>query len=152
MHTTYLLKRYLCVAILTMIGLAALRLALELVVDVQIGSALGIVTAIVPALDAGQTYGRRWEKRPENLYAWRMAAAFVALNFAAGLVLVLLTLSVTGGLGAFFDIVVSLGSLAMLGIMLVIFAIYLAASRYFFGYGAKLALKVAQEEAGKNQP
>lgn len=152
MHSTYLLKRYSLIAALTMIGLALLSTALSLIAGIQLGGTLGIVSAIVPALDAGQVYGKRWEKRPENGFAWKLAAAFVVLNFVVSIMLVAIMTAWIGEFAIVVDAISDVGVLIFGGIMTVIFLIYWLASRYFFGYGAKLAIRAHQTSSKTNQP
>ncbi len=144
MHTTYLLKRYIMVAALTMVALAVLTVAMQAFVGVQIGGATGIVAAIVPAIDAGQTFAKRWEKRPENGYAWKLAAAFVMLNFAVGLVFLVVASAVLGDIAMLQSVIVRLGVPFILLILLAVFLVYWCASRYFFGFGAKQQVRAQQ--------
>ncbi len=152
MHTTYLLKRYALVAGLTMVGLGLLSVVLSMMAGVELGGALGIVSAIGPALGAGQTYGQRWEKRPDSGYAWKLSVAFVVLNFVVSIVLVVILTAATSELSLLGTIIAGVGPLIFGAIMLVIFAVYLCATRYFFGYGAKLAVRALRDPTGTNQP
>lgn len=151
MHTTYLFKRYILVAGLTMILFGALSYGLEAFAGVRLGSALGIITAIVPALDAGQSYARRWEKHPSNAYAWKLSAAFVVLNLAVGAILMLALFAYFGELNALGDVLAQIATPLFATIMVGVLIVYLGASRYFFGFGAKTYLKAAARAHAKGR-
>ncbi|MDA8747155.1 ABZJ_00895 family protein [Litoreibacter sp.] len=149
MHTTYLLKRYIVVAMLSMILISAISYGLETFTGVKLGSTIGIVAAIVPAMDAGQTYAKRWEKRPPNAYAWKLSAAFTVLNLLVGIVLMISLFAYFGTVKDLSDLIGQLATPLSGVIMVVILIVYWLASRYFFGFSAKNYLKAVARLAAK---
>ena len=152
MHTISLYKRYVVVAALTMIAIAALSFALEIFADISIGQGANVAAAIVPAMDAGQAYAKRWEKRPENGYAWKVSAVFVVLSFVVSMVLAAILLFATGTMGAFMAMLQSVGIVVIAIIAVVVFVIYWLVSRFFFGLGAKSQIKAEARLAAKKEP
>lgn len=152
MDTAYLLKRYAVVSLITMIAILAIAYLLQIFVGYDLGSSASIVSALVPAMDAGQTYARRTKQRPENGFAWKISAVFVAINATLGLAFYLVFSMAFGGLADAADLLGAVGAVGWVIIVAVAFVIYWLASRFFFGFGAKNELKLQEKLAAKKQP
>ncbi len=152
MHTVSLYKRYILVAALTMIALAVLTYLLQVFAGINLGSASGIVAVMVPAMDAGQAYAKRWGKRPENGYAWKVSGVFTLLNVAVSALLAVVMFAVLNIFGEIWELLASVSSLTMAVITAVLLAIYWAAGRFFFGFGAKNHIKAQERLAAKKEP
>ena len=152
MDTGYLLKRYAVVSVITMFAVLVISYLLEVFVGFDIGSGGSIATALVPAMDAGQTYARRVKKQPESGFAWKLSAVFVVINAALGLAFSLVFVMAFGGLADVFELLSGVGPVGWVIIISIAFAIYWLASRFFFGFGAKNELKMQEKLAAKKQP
>ena len=148
---TYLILRYSTVMFLVGLLLVAVDFALQYFFQYQSSAGLGIVAAIVPALDAGQVFARRMGRVPNKGEAWRLSVILLVVNIAFGALLLLaLTLipDPEGHLREVFATLITPLGLGVLGVMLLI---YLLATRYFFGSGAKGEIKRQVRMAAKQE-
>lgn len=152
MDTAYLLKRYAVVSLITMLAVLVLAYLLETFAGFDIGSGGSIATALVPAMDAGQTYARRLKEMPASRFAWKLSAVFVVINAALGMAFSLIFAVAFGGLADVSELLGAVGALGWVIIIAIAFAIYWLASRFFFGFGAKNELKMQEKLAAKKQP
>lgn len=157
MNSAHLIKLYIVYFLLTSIGLALVVAGLLAFLDLDLGGSLGIVTVILPAMLVGHRYAKRWNKRPQNGYAWRLTFGFTLVNFIAGLLLVTLYFSLGLGVEDAARVFADIGLGYIIGFAVVMFALLWAVGRFFFGFGAKNQLKSMAEEAARlkddqNQP
>ncbi|WP_394197987.1 ABZJ_00895 family protein [Litoreibacter albidus] len=152
MDTTYLMKRYAVVTLLTMIAVMIIGYLVEMFFNHDIGSVGGMIAVFVPAMDAGQTYVRRGHGKPANGFAWKMSVIFLIVNGAIGLVFMAALMLILGGGGELFGILSGLGVAVLSIITAVVFIGMLLATRFFFGFGAKNELKMQEKRAAEKQP
>lgn len=151
MNTAHLIKLYTIYFVLTVVLLGAVTFALTTFFDLELGGSLGIITMILPAMLVGQRYAKRWEARPANGYAWRITGIFTAINFALGVIVGALVVSFTVGWQEVSEIIGGIPLSYAVGIGVVLFLVYWAAGRFFFGFGAKTQLKSMAEQAARAQ-
>ncbi|SFR47945.1 ABZJ_00895 family protein [Litoreibacter janthinus] len=152
MSTSYLLKRYAIVSLITMVVVMVITYLLAELAGFDIGSGGSIATALVPAMDAGQTYARRMKEMPASSFAWKISAVFVLINAAIGVAFSMVFAVAFGGLADVSELLAAVGALGWVIIIAIAFAIYWLASRFFFGFGAKNELKLQEKLAAKKQP
>ena len=152
MDTTYLLKRYAVVSVITMFAVLVISYLLETLAGFDIGSGGSIATALVPAMDAGQTYVKRVHATPASGFAWKLSAVFVVINAALGIAFSLIFVTAFGGLADVSDLLGALGPLGWVIVIAIVFVVYWLASRFFFGLGVKSELKMQEKHAAKKQP
>jgi len=149
MPLRYVLFRYALVSAVTIVAVLVAGLLLETFFGLSIGAGVSAVSAMVPALDAGQSHARGLKRMPDKGYMWKMSALFVPINALVGAIVVLPILMVSDGVA---DVLSALSYMPLLGwaaIMAVVFVIYWLSGRFFFGFGAKNELKQQEKLAAK---
>ncbi|MEO0939808.1 MAG: ABZJ_00895 family protein [Pseudomonadota bacterium] len=139
MTDTQIVRRFAVVTLIVYAAVAAVTMILQAVANYESGAGLGLVTIIVPALEAGQTQARRTGQALDGARMWKLSGIFglvslvlsSALAFAASLVL---------GLNEIAQMMAGAapGQLALFA--LVVLAIYILAGRLFLGFGQRLEL------------
>ena len=128
-------KRYAVVTAITMVALMLVSFALSVFVGYDMGGGVGIVSVIVPAMEAGSNYVREVGATPDKRRMWRLSFLFTLINLAMGVVIFAGFLIVSGiGLAALFG---EIGASAMMGILVVVFGLYILVGRFFLGLGAR---------------
>ena len=146
MTNAEILKRYAVVCLLTIVAVMVIAVLLDMLAGIDMGAGGGIVSVIVPAMEAGQTFARRTGTAPEKPRMWRLALLFTLINFAIGLVLlVVLSAIVPMGLAEAFAVI---GPVGFLLILVIFLGLYTLAGRFFLGFGARNELK-RQEKLSK---
>lgn len=148
MHTTYILKRYVLVTLLTMVALVFAIIFFRLIFGYNTSSILGLFGAVVPAFDAGCTYGRRLAKRPANAYAWKLSVGLVLLNFLTWLVSNLIYMFLIGSFHVQLGMLAHVNAASVFIQLAILLLIYLAITRFFFGLGAKVTARSTQIKNG----
>ncbi|MEL7125751.1 MAG: ABZJ_00895 family protein [Pseudomonadota bacterium] len=134
-----ILKRYALVTLATMVGVYVLSYALEALAGISVGAGVGIVTAIVPAMDAGQTFARKTAGALDSGRMWRLALNGTFINFG-------ISLALTAAVVVVFQVpmaalVATLGAVGLLIILALFFVFYLLSARVFIGMGQRIELK-----------
>ncbi|MGJ5621622.1 ABZJ_00895 family protein [Sulfitobacter sp. MF3-043] len=151
LNLQYLILRYIVVMVLTGLFLAVVDFALHYFWQFQGGAGVGIVAAIVPAMDAGHVYARRMRRVPAKGEAWRLSAILLAVNMVfSGIIVLALAIGtgIAGQLGDVMNAIMTPLGLGLLGFFLVI---YLLATRFFLGSGAKNEIKRQMRIARKQE-
>lgn len=151
LNLRYLILRYIVVMVLTGLFLAVVDFALHYFWQFQGGAGVGIVGAIVPAMDAGQVFARRMGRVPAKGEAWRLSAILMAVNVAFSGVIVLALVIGTGIAGQLGDVMNVIFTPVGLGLLVFMLVIYLFATRFFLGSGAKNEIKRQTRIAKKQE-
>ncbi len=139
MSNPALYLRYFVVCVITMFALMVINGLLVAFTDFDLGSASGVISAILPALDAGQTYVRRTGQPLDKGRMWRLSSVFTLINLGIGVV-IFAAFAIFAGAG-FLASFANIGLPGLVIILIVVFALYVLASRIFLGLGARTALK-----------
>ena len=134
-----ILKRYALVTLATMIGVYALTYALELVAGVDAGAGVGIVTAIVPAMDAGQTHARKTQAELNSQRMWRLALNGTFINF--GISLAVTAVFLVAFQVPIMPLMAALGPIGLLIMIAIFFGFYFLSARVFIGMGQRAEFK-----------
>ncbi|MEL7097828.1 MAG: ABZJ_00895 family protein [Pseudomonadota bacterium] len=143
MTDTQILTRFAVVTLIVFAAVMAISALLQIAFQYEAGSGLGIVTIIVPAMEAGQTQARRTGQAMPGGRMWRLSLLF-------GLVGLVLSSALAFGAAA----VMGSGALATaladadLGLMavmtVIILVVYILAARFFLAFGQRLELNRAK--------
>ena len=131
-------RDFIVTYILAVIALVLLTVAIESLLATDLGNAFNIIPQIVGALVAGQRYGKRTGTRPESRFAWQAAfwMTMISVTLSVGLAFGFVAYMGPGDaapLLSFFQDQMTL----IIAIFAVVIVVYLLATRYFFGMGAK---------------
>lgn len=132
-------KRFTVVTVVVMIAVIAISLILGMLFGIDIGSGAGIVSLLVPAMDAGGTYVRNTKTLLEKGRMWRMSVVFFAINLAVGLVVFAIIFAISGA--GFMEVFGQIGPVFLLIILGVMAAILIPITRVSLGFGARQAFK-----------
>ncbi len=142
MTNTQIFIRFAGVTVATLVALAIAAGLLASFAGIDLGSGLGIVSIIVPAMDAGQNYARKTGSALSKGQMWRIAFGGFLINVLVSLPLVAIIASITGlDLTPIFE-VLGIGALVGIGMVFAIF--YILIARFFIGLGQRQALKAAR--------
>ncbi len=139
MSNSKILRRFSVACLLTMLAVMALSVLLEAFAELDVGAGVGIVTILVPAMDAGQTFARRTGGLLDKPRMWRLAFLFTLINLAFGIIIMLATMLVAPM--ALMPILSSVGLAGLLVVTLIIGGIYMLAARFFVAFGQRTELK-----------
>lgn len=139
MSNAALYLRYLIVCVITMAVVMVITILLATFTSLNLGSASGVITAVLPALEAGQTYARRTGQPLEKGRMWRLSAVFTLINTGLGIA-IFVGLAILEG-GNFLASIANIGPLTLVIILLVVFGVYVLLTRFFLGLGARSELK-----------
>ena len=136
-------KRFAIVTVLTMIAIFAITYVLEPLFGLEAGGAAGIVSLIVPAMDAGGTYVRKTGELLEKRRMWRMSAVFFLINFVIGLVATVAILII--GEADFVALFAAFGFPGLLIILAGFAVVCILIARFFLGLGGRQTLKLLEK-------
>ncbi|MEL6619205.1 MAG: ABZJ_00895 family protein [Pseudomonadota bacterium] len=139
MSNSKILRRFAVVCFLTILAVMALSVLFAALADFDVGAGVGIVTILVPAMEAGQTYVRRTGTLLEKPRMWRLSIFFTLINLAFGIVVMLATMLVAPM--ALMPVLSSVGLAGLLVVTVIVCGIYTVAARFFLGFGQNGALK-----------
>ena len=145
MTNTHILTRFAVVTGITMAALIAVNFVLNAYFAYDAGAGLGLVSMIVPAMDAGANHVRKTSHLIEKPRMWRLAAFFALINVGMGMAWMT-------GLVAAYDVnlasiyIQQIGFGVVLGIMVFFIGLYLLAGRFFLGLAARQELKRQEKQ------
>lgn len=138
MTDTQILTRFAIVTLIVFAAVTGIALVLRVLFAYDMGTGMGIVTIIVPAMEAGQTYAKRTGTALANGHMWRLAALMGVISAVLSGVL---ALGVSAAMGRVPDQGLE-GTILILAA--VVLAIYTLAARFFLGFGQRLVLNRSQ--------
>lgn len=144
----YLLVRFSIVTVVTIIGLALIKILLFVFFPYD-GNGGNFVAAMVPGLDAGQAYARRFNRKPANGEAWCLAVLFTGLSTLISFGLLFLFNAFTSE--NILEVLSQLSTSTIAIIFATVTIVYLLLIRLFMGLGARATLKHAAKVAAKDQ-
>jgi hypothetical protein len=141
-------RDFTIVYVLTLVGLGALGIALEVYAGFDIGNAATIMPVLVGAFSAGQLHGRRTGMPPTGAFSWRAAVWMVVITLALSLIVLgALWVSIPQDeLAILFDGLNQGVSALILVFLAVVLVIELLLCRYIFAWGARQMVKLADKE------
>jgi len=143
MTDTQILTRFAVVTLIVFAAVMVISALLQVVFQYEASSGLGIVTIIVPAMEAGQTYARRTGQGLEGGRMWRLAVLFGLVGLVLSSALAFGAAALMGS-GQMAQVLaqVDLGLMAVMTV--IVLAIYILAARFFLGFGQRLELNRAK--------
>ena len=134
--------RYTLVFIASMIAIGIISYILKSYFDFEIGSSgTGIVSVLVPALDAGMAHYRKSGEAASASTRWAYARYFTGIQ----IVFSILVLSVFWiFIPELISLATSIDFFVVAAFLVVYLVVIFLASRYFFGFGINTAEKAAQ--------
>lgn len=146
MTDSQILKRYSVVTVITLVALVALSLTLSALFNYDMTGGAGIVSVIVPAMDAGSTFVRNTGTLPGKVRMWRIAFLGTLINLSVGTVIFLLFSVATGE-----NLAAVLGQIDLettVAILSLVCGVYLLAGRFCIGLGARQERKRQEKQGG----
>ncbi|MEM8577087.1 MAG: ABZJ_00895 family protein [Pseudomonadota bacterium] len=135
MTDTQILTRFAVVTLIVFAAVTAIGFALRLLFEYEMGTGLGIVTIIVPAMEAGQTHARRAGTALGSGHMWRLSALMGLISAVLSSALALALAALTG------TALPALPTGTFLIVAAVVMIVYILAARFFLGFGQRLELK-----------
>lgn len=131
-------REFLIFYILSVIGLLIVNLAMEALLQTDLGSAFNVIPQIVAALIAGQRHGRRTGTQPESSFSWKAAGwmSAITVTLSTAMMAGLIVYMGPGDAAPLWDFLQN-QIIIVIAVIAVVVLIYVLVSRYFFGLGAK---------------
>jgi len=141
-----ILQRFTVVTVITVAAVAALLQILSSVFGYDAGAGVGIVSVIVPSLDAGSNYAKKVGKALAKGRMWRLSGIFILINAGLG-VLITVALVAFAGISVT-ELLAALDATTVLYVLAFVLALYWLVGRLFLGFGAKKELKRQEKLRG----
>jgi len=131
-------RDFAIIYVFALIGLVFIASALEQLTGTDIGSAVNIVPQIVAAMLSGQRHGKRTGTRPDNGFAWKAAFLMTMISVGLSILFAIGLIAFTGPANTEPLLNFLRTQIVVIAfVILLVIAVYVLVSRYFFGLGAK---------------